>query len=459
MNTPPFRRALLGAAAALGLGAARPAAAAPAARAGGPGLDAAYPIPYHVPTAAEVAADLERIRGYLETAMPARIADRTTGRPIEDGSPPVRGAVADPGDTGAFSPIKYEVGLLHSGMLEAAAATGDRRFAAFTARQLGFIAAALPYFRAQAARYGVAGNSFRPIFAPASLDDCGAMTAALVQARLAGVGPDLLPVIRGWADYIERRQFRLPDGAFARHRPQAVSVWSDDLYMGVPALVELAKMTGSRKTLDQAAGALLAMASRLYRPSTGLFAHGWNADSPDAPDFYWGRANGWATLAMCDLLDALPAGHPARPRVLALLRAQLRAVASLQSPEGLWHQMLDREDSYLETSASAMFVYGLAHAIDRGWISPATYGDVALLGWIGVSTRIDARGRVQGTCVGTTFAGDAAYYYGRPTSPYAVHGYGAALLAGAETIRLLRNSSVSVAVGRGALLCSPAGAR
>jgi hypothetical protein len=106
-----------------------------------------------------------------------------------------------------FSNLNYTMGVVHAGMLQAAEATGDRRFSDFTSRQLQFIAAALPYFRRQAAAFGVRQNSFRAILAPAALDDCGAMTAALIKARLAGVGPDLGGVIAAWSEYIAHRQF------------------------------------------------------------------------------------------------------------------------------------------------------------------------------------------------------------------------------------------------------------
>jgi len=148
---------------------------------------------------------------------------------------------------------------------------------------------------------------------------------------------------------------------------------------------------------------------------------------------------------MCDLLDVLPKDHPDFEPVKAQLRKVLLGVAEYQSgTSGLWHQMVDRNDSYLETSASAMFVYGLARAINQGWISPTTYGSIAQLGWIGVSQRIRKDGAVTGTCVGTTLASDQMYYYNRPQSEFAVHGYGPVLLAGAEMIRLLENPNVDI---------------
>jgi rhamnogalacturonyl hydrolase YesR len=147
---------------------------------------------------------------------------------------------------------------------------------------------------------------------------------------------------------------------------------------------------------------------------------------------------------MSDLLDVLPHDHPGYPQVLAQLRKSLRGIAQLQSGSGLWHQMIDRNDSYLETSASAIFVYVMAHAVNEGWVSPTAYGPVAQAGWNALTTRINERGQVEGTCVGTTFASDQVYYYNRPASPLALHGYGPTLLAGAEMIRMLGNPDFEI---------------
>lgn len=402
------------------------------------------PPPPPPPASAEIAADLTRIRTYLETAMPGRLIDADTGQPLAASAMPSRPAKVDLGEAGAFDPLAYEAGVIYTGMLAAAQATHDPRFADFTARRLQFIADALPYFRALAAKTGPTQNPFRRALAPAALDDCGAMAAAMIQARLAGVGPDLRSQIEVYTGFIAHGQFRLPDGTLARQRPQPISLWADDLYMAIPALAWMGRMTNDPAWSDDAMRNARQLSARLFRPSVGLFAHGWHADNPTAPEIYWGRANGWAVLALETLLDLVPEDRPGRGDVLALLQANLRGIATLQSGDGRWHQVLDRNDSYLETSCSAMFVYGLAHAIDRGWISPVVYAPIALAGWRAVAAQITARGQVENTCVGTTLGSDMVYYYHRPVSPYAMHGYGPTLLAGAEIIHLLQNPAFSI---------------
>lgn len=397
-----------------------------------------YPVPYQLPAEAEVTESLVRVRNYLERAAPLRIIDSKTGEEITNFSAPVETAVADRGEA-EFSPLMYEMGVVHSAMLRAAAVTGDARFSAYTAKHLQFIADKLPYFRASAAKFGTDKNGFRSVLEPRALDDCGSMCAALIRARVAKVGPDLQPVIATWSEWIGKKQYRLNDGTYARQRPQAQSLWADDAYMGIPALAEMGRLTADRAWFDDAVKNVETMSTHLFNPAKGLYAHGWNAANPDAPRFYWGRATGWMVIAMCDLLDVLPKDHPGREKVLAQLRVTLKGVAEYQSGSGFWHQMVDRNDSYLETSATAMFTYGIAHAVNEGWVSPTTYGSIAQAGWIALSTKINAQGQIEGTCVGTTYASDQIYYYNRPTSVKALHGYGTTMLAGVEMLRMLKN--------------------
>jgi rhamnogalacturonyl hydrolase YesR len=219
------------------------------------------------------------------------------------------------------------------------------------------------------------------------------------------------------------------------------------MYMSIPALAQMGKLTGERRYYDDAVRQVLQFSARMFNRQIGLYMHGWTSNTPDHPEFRWARANGWAIMAMAELLDVLPEDHPQRGAVLELLRAHLHGLASCQSGVGLWHQLLDRNDSYLETSASAMYVFAMARAINRGWVSPVAYGPAAQLGWNAVATKVNARGQVEDTCVGTGMAFDPAYYYFRPKSPYAQHGYGPVLLAGAEMIKLLKSDAVSITSG------------
>ncbi len=403
-----------------------------------------YPVPYKKPVASEITESLHRIRTYVESVTPTRVVNKATGTPILDFSKPVAEAIVEPSPAG-FGLQAYEMGVIHSGLIAAREATGDTRFTDMTERHLQFFAQTTPYFRAQEDQFKLErANSFSRFLDPRALDDSGSMCAAMIRARFAKVGPDMRRQIDVCSNWVAKQQYRLPDGTLARQRPQASSLWADDMYMGVPALAEMGRLTGERKYFDDAVKNVLQMSKYMFNKQKGIYTHGWHANNPDAPRFYWARANGWSILTMSDLLDVLPKNHPGYKQVLAQYRAALHGIAETQGGTGLWHQMLDRNDSYTETSASAMFVYAITHGINKGWISPTTYGSMAQAGWAGLSTRINAKGQVEGTCVGTTFASDQVYYYNRPTSVNAMHGYGPMLMAGAEMLKLLANPAIRI---------------
>jgi len=422
----------------------------------------AYPVPYPPATIEEITAVLERVRGYLEGASPVRVIDRDTGQPVSDLAhlPPHPALV--PTD---FLLASYEWGVTYTGMLHAAEVTGDRRYRDYTSARLHAIAIVATALREQTLPPPAAPPAQRVILlggvvAPRSLDDVGALAAALIKASQAGIAPDEL---RPWIDndlkWIMTGQLRLADGTLARNRPHAHALWLDDLYMSVPALAQMGALTGEARYYDDAVRQIRQFSQRMFVPANGLYLHGWVEGMDPHPAFHWARANGWAIVAMAELLSVLPVDHPGRAEVLAQFRAHARGLATVQSAAGLWHQVLDRPESYLETSASAMFTYALARGINRGWLDPLAYGPVVSLGWNAVAKQVNARGQVEGTCIGTGLAFDPAYYFFRPVSVHAAHGYGPVLLAGAEMIALRRGRGAAANVDDGSAQFAPSPSR
>ena len=126
-------------------------------------------------------------------------------------------------------------------------------------------------------------------------------------------------------------------------------------------------------------------------------------------------------------------------------------------PQDFIQQLLDRTDSYLETSATAMFTFAIARGVNRGWLDHMAYGAMLSLGWNAVTQKVNAQGQVEGTCVGTGMGFDPAFYYYRPTSVFAAHGYGPVLLAGAEMITFRQGKGAQAQINGGAvqMMASP----
>lgn len=397
-------------------------------------LSPSYKVPYGVTTTVEIKKRLDRILKYLDKATPERVIDKVTQKEVKDRSVLNQNAQLA---QGAFRLTSYEWGVTYSGMLEAAQATGDSSYWKYTKDRFQFFVDYVPYFRALMDNYGVIDPQMKQILTPHALDDAGAMAASMIKAQMIDDSLNMQPIIKNYINYIMYKEYRLSDGTFARNRPQHNTLWLDDLYMSVPALVRIGQMTREMKYFNEATRQIKQFAQRMFVSDKGLFKHGWVEGMQEHPSFFWGRANGWAILTLTETLDALPSNHPDQPYILELFRRHIKGIVSFQSGDGFWHQLLDRNDSYKETSATAIYVYCLAKGINKGWIDAQAYGPAALLGWNAVSTKINATGQVEDTCVGTGMAFDPSYYYYRPTHVFAAHGYGPVLLAGAEMINLL----------------------
>lgn len=396
-----------------------------------------YDIPYVIPSTAAVKTVLDRVHHYLDAVTPMQFVNRKTGA-VVNAAHADTATIFKPGD---FRLTSYEWGVTYAGMLSAAQATGDKKFADYTHQRMDFLAGAYPAFRALGQQYPKAPNAMRQPVAPHALDDAGAMCAAMIQAYLQTKNKQLRPVIDNYIDYVFTKEFRFKDGTLARNRPQPNTLWLDDLYMSVPALAQMGKLSGEAKYFDDAVRQVQLFSQRMFNKDLGVYMHGWVEGMAVHPEFYWARANGWALMAMTELLDVLPENHRGRKDVLAQLQAHIKGLAQYQSGKGFWHQLLDKNDSYLETSATAIYAYCIAKAVNKGWLDKKAYAPMSLLAWNAVATKVNDKGQVEGTCVGTGMAFDPAFYYYRPVNVYAAHGYGPVLLAGAEIINLLKNHS------------------
>jgi rhamnogalacturonyl hydrolase YesR len=400
-----------------------------------------YDTPYGKPEVQQITAVLDKIYTYLDQTTPTALIDKVTKAEVTDYSKIDGNTIFKPGD---FRLLSYEWGVTYAGMLLASQITGDPKYAEYTNKRLRFLSQIRPSFLQLEEKQPNLKHAMYRTLHPEALDDCGAICASMIKAQLLGFEGDLRPIIQAHINYITNKEFRFPDGTLARNRPQPNSIWLDDLFMSVPALAQMGKLTGEKKFYDDAVKQVLQFSDRMFNKEKGLFMHGWILGMNEHPQFHWARANGWAVMTMVELLEVLPENHEGRARVTDILRMHIRGLANYQSPKGFWHQLIDRNDSYLETSATAIYVFSIARAINRGYIDPKVYGPMVCLAWNAVASKVNGQGQVEGTCVGTGMGFDPAFYCYRPVNVYAAHGYGPVLLAGAEMIDMVKKHKIEI---------------
>lgn len=383
-------------------------------------------------------ASLRLVANHVLTQTTRHLIDRETGRTYDDstGLAPKASLSIE----SKFNAWFYQTALLADGMNRAATVLDDPALRDYGERNLDFIARHLDYFTRQHAAglkaAPVGDGSLSPIgfyFDIKSLWHTG--LAPLVLEHQVRTGDTRHVAYLARLDAFLEANPRFPDGAY--YRP-GKGLMTDDPYMTVPYLVRKWRLTGDTAALDRAIAQITGTATRLFDADRLAYRHLWDLKTKAPRGELWARGNGWMVLATVELLAALPCDHPRRAEVLALFNRQAEGLRRWQDTAGGWHQVLDHPESWIETSGTAMFTYGLARGVNEGWLD-RSFADHARRGWQALQFKITPDGDVLDVCASTD-TGDLAFYLARPRLKGDLHGFGSILLAGAEVIRLTRNT-------------------
>ncbi len=292
--------------------------------------------------------------------------------------------------------------------------------------------------------YHLIESAFGHYFRFSLLDDMAMQTVpfanrllAVPPSRRGSDTPDLL-LVRRVVDYIFSKARRLPDGTFARLNPDSLTVWADDMFMGSVILSRASELYDDGKYIHEAARQALLIHEHLVDRESGLYWHGWFERTQKHSSSKWGRANGWTMMAKTELLLNLDRGDPDFDAVLAIFQSHAAALLRVQSEDGRWHQVLDNPDTYLETSATAMFVRAFAEGIRNGWLPKENYLEAVRKGWTALSRQVRDDGFVEGIVRGTPIFYSDDEYNEHPTRLNDPRGLGAVLYAAVSVDRMNR---------------------
>ena len=164
--------------------------------------------------------------------------------------------------------------------------------------------------------------------------------------------------------------------------------WADGLYMVMPVMTKMAKLTGNKLYLEKLNEYFSYANSIMYDEEAGLYyrdakyVYPKHKSSNGSKDF-WARGDGWVFAGLAKVLKDLPKDAPQRDVFVNKYKAMAKAILSSQQREGYWtRSMLDKEHAPgPETSGTAFFTYGLLWGINNGYLDKKIYLKPALMGW------------------------------------------------------------------------------
>lgn len=182
--------------------------------------------------------------------------------------------------------------------------------------------------------------------------------------------------------------------AWSKPHQQVDYWWCDALFMSPPALAKLAAVTGEASYLDLMDRLWGEAHELLYDRETRLYHRDLRSRARREP--FWGRGNGWVLAGLARVLEELPAARPSRAFYEDAFRDLAERIVELQGEDGLWRSDLEAPDAAApgESSASALFVFGIAWGVEHRVLSRERFVPAVLSGWTALARNLDADGRL-----------------------------------------------------------------
>ncbi|KKK21379.1 glycosyl hydrolase family 88 [Aspergillus ochraceoroseus] len=264
------------------------------------------------------------------------------------------------------------------------------------------------------------------------------LTLAYVYEKTGNV--TYLPWLDAWAEWAMHDLPRTRYGGM-QHATYLTEnhqqLWDDTLMMTVMPLAKIGKLLNRPAYIAEAKRQFLVHIKYLFDTKTGLWFHGWTFEDGghNFANARWARGNSWVTIAIpeiIELLDLEPE-DPLRIHLIDTLEAQCEALQRFQTDAGYWRTLLDHEDSYVESSATAGFAYGILKAVRKRYIR-ADYKAVADKAIAAVVKAVDEKGELLNTSFGTAM-GDTLDFYKQIPLTAMPYGQAMAIMALGEYLR------------------------
>jgi rhamnogalacturonyl hydrolase YesR len=164
--------------------------------------------------------------------------------------------------------------------------------------------------------------------------------------------------------------------------------WADALYMVMPVMTKMYKLTGDTKYLRKLYENLLYSDSIMLDKETGLYFRDGKYIYPkhktaNGEKDFWARGDGWVLAGLAKVLQDMPETYVRQPFFVEKYVNLARGVKKLQQPQGHWtRSMADPEQAPgYETSGTAFFCYGLLWGVNHGYLSKKEFGTTIDKAW------------------------------------------------------------------------------
>ncbi|TPW88722.1 glycoside hydrolase family 105 protein, partial [Proteus mirabilis] len=151
---------------------------------------------------------------------------------------------------------------------------------------------------------------------------------------------------------------------------------------------------------------------------------------------FWSRGIGWVLASIPRILQYMPDDYHERDRYITLFKQLARSILDYQHEDGFWRTSLLDPDNFPapESSATALFCYGLAWGINQGELNKEEYFPALHRAWSALQSCIHDNGMIGWVQLPAFNPREVKFEHNMD------YGAGAYLLAGSEVLKMTLNN-------------------
>ena len=224
------------------------------------------------------------------------------------------------------------------------------------------------------------------------INDCSSVgEAVLFAAKQTGD-----PIFQKGADemlnVIKTTNHTTSDGIIYHTQEPQKGIWSDATYMLPPFLAAAGEFLAAMKQIE-------GYRKYLYNEHDKLYSHMWDDEKKrlNRAD-YWGVGNGWSAAGMTRVIKMLPDSMLAeKKKLIGYTKDVIDGCLKYLRPDGLFHDVVNKPDSFIEVNLSQMLCYSIFRGVAAGYLDTSYLKPTEIMRKA-ANDKVDKLGYVHDVC-------------------------------------------------------------
>ncbi len=178
-------------------------------------------------------------------------------------------------------------------------------------------------------------------------------------------------------------------------------LWIDTVFGVCPFLLWTGLAADRDDFIDEACFQMIKHHEILFDRENKIYHQAINYNKPgELTPVHWSRGCGWGAFALAEMVFDLPKEHKDYQTILGMYQELIEGCCNFMDEKGMLHQVMEDEDSYPETSGTALVLYAISRGVKNGSLSKEKYLPYLVQGLKGLGRYITVDGSVYNCCKG-----------------------------------------------------------